>query len=88
MAPALSHSPLNLDLSACLKAYNSAAKGGTDMRPTVIRPVSTEEVPGTIWGTGTTTGTSSHSALSTAVSPLRERSTRKVPVKLRALDVT
>jgi len=48
----------------------------------VIRSVSTEEVPGTIWGAGTTTGTSSHSALSTAVSPLRERSGRKVPVKL------
>ncbi|MDF4405807.1 hypothetical protein P3471_25020, partial [Vibrio parahaemolyticus] len=48
----------------------------------LYRPVSTEEVPGTIWGAGTTTGTSSRSALSTAVSPLREWSRKKVPVKL------
>lgn len=36
MAPALKHWPLNLHLGACLKAYNSATKGATDMGPTVI----------------------------------------------------
>ena len=36
MAPALKNWPLNLDLSAYLKAYNSSTKGGTDMGSTVI----------------------------------------------------
>lgn len=36
MAPVLKHWPLKLHVGTCLKAYNSATKGATDIGPTVI----------------------------------------------------